>query len=143
MIMKTLKSFTAALLIVLSASAFAKDDTKAEKLNISYTLKTYIDAVAHGKVEGLVDVMDKDVKFTTTRGQQIINHNKNQMLESMKGLQNVEQNCSTEFSIVESTPTQSVVKVTMKYEHFSKISYLNIANTKDGWKIVSVSTSFV
>lgn len=141
--MKTLKSITAALLIVLSTSAFAKDDTKAEKLNISYTLKTYIDAIAHGKVEGLTEVMDKDVKFTTTRGQQIINHNKNQMLESMKSLQNIEQNCSTEFSIVESTPTQSVVKVTLKYEHFSKISYLNIANTVNGWKIVSVSTSFI
>ena len=141
--MKTLKSITAAFLIVLSTSAFAKDDTKLEKLNINYALKTYVNAVTHGKIEGLADVMDKEVKFTTTRGQQIINHDKNEMLESLKNTQNVEQNCLTSFSIVESTPTQSVVKVTMKYDDFSKISYLTMANTGKGWKIVSVSSSFM
>lgn len=141
--MKTLKTITAALLIVLSTSAFAKDDTKSEKLNINYALKAYIDAVAHGKINGLNEVMDKDVKFTSTRGQQIINHDRNQILNSLKHLQNVEQNCSTEFSIIESTPTQSVVKVTMKYDGFSKINYLSMSNTGKGWKIVSVATSFI
>jgi len=141
--MKTLKSITAALLIVLSTSAFAKDDTKLEKLKINYALKTYVDAFTHGKIEGLAEVMDKDVKFTTTRGQQIINHDKNEILASLRNTQNVEQNCLTSFSIVESTPTQSVVKVIMKYDQFSKISYLNMANTGKGWKIVSVSSCFM
>lgn len=141
--MKTLKSITAALLIVLSTSAFANDDTKLEKLNINYALKTYVNAVTHGKIEGLAEVMDKDVKFSTTRGQQIINHDKNQVLESMKSIQNVEQNCITEFSIVESTLTQSIVKVTMKYKEFSKISYLSMSNTGKGWKIVNVATSYM
>jgi len=65
------------------------------------------------------------------------------MLNSLKHLQNIEQNCITEFSIVESTPTQSVVKVTMKYDGFSKINYLNMSNTGKGWKIVSVATSYI
>lgn len=141
--MKTLKTIAAALLMVLSVSAFANDENKIEKLKINYALKTYVDAVAHGKIEGLADVLDKDIKFTITRGEQIINYNKVQMLNSLWHLQNVEQNCSTEFSIMESTPTQSVVKVTMKYEGFSKISYLSMANTNQGWKIVSVATSFI
>ncbi len=141
--MKTLKTIAAALLMVLSVSAFANDDSKIEKSKINYALKAYVDAVAHGKIEGLADVLDKDIKFTTTRGEQIINYNKVQMLNSLRHLQNVEQNCSTEFSIMESTPTQSVVKVTMKYEGFSKISYLSMANTNQGWKIVSVATSFI
>jgi len=141
--MKTLKTIAAALLVVLSTSAFASDDTKSEKLNINYALKVYIDAVAHGKIDGLNEVMDKDVKFTSTRGQQIIKHDKTQMLNSLKNLKNVEQNCITEFSIVESTPTQSVVKVTMKYEGFSKISYLNMSNTGKGWKIIGVATSYI
>lgn len=141
--MKTLKTIAAALLIVLSTGAFASDDTKSEKLNINYALKTYIDAVAHGKINGLIEVMDKDVKFTSTRGQEIIHHDKNQMLNSLKNLQNIEQNCITEFSIVESTPTQSVVKVTMKYDGFSKINYLSMSNTGKGWKIVSVTISYI
>lgn len=141
--MKTLKTIAAGLLVVLATSAFASDDTKSEKLNINYALKAYIDAVAHGKINGLNDVMDKDVKFTSTRGEQIIHHDKNQMLNSLKDLQNIEQNCTTEFSVVESTPTQSVVKVTMKYDGFSKVNYLNMSNTGKGWKIVSVATSYI
>ena len=141
--MKTLKTIAAALLVVLSTSAFASDDTKSEKLNINYALKAYIDAVAHGKIDGLNEVMDKDVKFTSTRGLEIIHHDKNQMLNLLKNHQNIEQNCVTEFSIVESTPTQSVVKVTMKYDGFSKINYLSMSNTGKGWKIVSVATSYI
>jgi len=141
--MKTLKTIAAALLVVLSTIAFASDDTKSEKLNINYALKAYIDAVAHGKIDGLNEVMDKDVKFTSTRGLEIIHHDKNQMLNLLKNHQNIEQNCVTEFSIVESTPTQSVVKVTMKYDGFSKINYLSMSNTGKGWKIVSVATSYI
>ncbi len=141
--MKTLKTIAAALLVVLSTSAFASDDTKSEKLNINYALNAYIDAVAHGKINGLNEVMDKDVKFTSTRGLEIIHHDKNQMLNLLKNHQNIEQNCITEFSIVESTPTQSVVKVTMKYDGFSKINYLSMSNTGKGWKIVSVATSYI
>lgn len=141
--MKTLKTLTAALLITLSFSAFAADGSKAEKLEMDYALKTYIDALTKGKISPLAEVLDKDVKFTTTRGAKIFNHTKIDMLNSLMGSDNVVQNCATEFSIVESTPTISVVKVIMKYNGFSKISYLNLANTTKGWKITNVSISIL
>lgn len=142
--MKTLKTFSAALLMLLSVSAFAADGSKKEeKLGMNYALKTYIDAVAHGKIGSLEEVLDKDIKFTTTRGQKIINHNKVELLNSLQGIRNVEQNCTTEYSIVESVPTLSVVKVVMKYEGFSKVTYLSLANSAKGWKITNISTSFI
>lgn len=141
--MKTLKTLTAALLITLSFSAFAVDGSKAEKLEMNYALKTYIEAVTQGKFGSLTDVLDQEIRFTTTRGEKIINHNKSQMLSGLKFSENVKQNCVTEFSIVESAPNLSVVKVTFKYANFSKVEYLNLANTTKGWKITSVSTSFI
>ena len=141
--MKTLKTLTAALLITLSFSAFAADGSKAEKLEMNYALKTYIEAVTQGKIGSLIDVLDQEIRFTTTRGKKIINHNKSQMLNGLKFSENVKQNCVTEFRIVESTPNLSVVKVTLKYANFSKIEYLSLANTTKGWKITSVSTSFI
>ena len=141
--MTTLKTLTAALLITLSFSAFAADGSKAEKLEMKYALRTYIDAITQGKIGGLTDVLDQDIRFTTTRGQKIINHSKSQVLNELKISENVKQNCVTEFSIVESTPNLSVVKVTFKYANFSKVEYLNLANTTKGWKITSVSTSFI
>lgn len=143
--MKTLKNLTAAVLLALSVSvsAFAADETAAEKLNMNYALKTYISAVTEGKLAALPEVLDKDIKFTSTRGDKIVNHSRSEMLNVLKVSENVKQNCATEFSVVESTPSLSVVKVTMKYEGFSKVEYLSLANTKNGWKITSVSTSFI
>jgi len=141
--MKTLKTLTAALLITLSFSAFAADGSKAEKLEMNYALKTYIEAVTQGKIGSLIDVLDQEIRFTTTCGKKIINHNKSQVLNGLKFSENVKQNCVTESRIVESTPNLSVVKVTLKYANFSKIEYLSLANTTKGWKITSVSTSFI
>jgi hypothetical protein len=140
--MKTLKTLSAALLILLSFTAFAADETGNEKLNMNYALTTYIDAVTHGNIKGLADVLDKDVKFTSTRGEQIINHNKAEVLSLLKHSENTEQNCSTVYNIIESNQTLSVVKIVMKYPEFSKVTYLNIANTAKGWKITNVSSSY-
>ncbi|MFA5245866.1 MAG: nuclear transport factor 2 family protein [Pedobacter sp.] len=141
--MKTLKTITAAVLTVVSFSAFAADGIRNEKLKLSYPAQTYVDAMTHGKINALPQVLDKEIKYTTTQGEKIFSFNKAEMLKSLEGIRGVEQNCTTEYSVIESTPTISVVKVTMKYEHFSKITYLNLANTANGWKITSIATSFI
>ena len=141
--MKTLKTLAAALLVTLSVSAFAADGSKSEKLEMNYALKTYIDALTRGKIAPLDEVLDKDVKFTTTRGAKIFNHTKAAMLHSLKGSEDVIYNCVTEFNVVESTPTMSLVKVIMKYDGFSKINYVSLANTAKGWRITNVSTSVI
>ncbi len=143
--MKTLKTITAALLTVISFSAFAVNENgiRNDKLKLSYPAQTFVDAVAHGKVDALPQVLDKEVKYTTTQGSKIVSFNKAQMLKSFQSMSGVEQNCTTEYTVIESTPTISVVKVTMKYEEFSKITYLNMANTASGWKITSISSSIL
>lgn len=141
--MKTLRNIAAALLIAFSLPSFATDGTAKEKLEMNYALKAYIEAVTDGKIAALPEVLDKNVKFTSTRGENIISHGRSEMLAALKSTENVKQNCVTQFTVVESTPTASIVKVTQKYDGFSRVSYLNLANTTKGWKITSVSTSFI
>jgi len=140
--MKTLKSLAAALLIFLSVSAFANDDSKNQKLQMDYALKTYIDAISNGNIKGLPEVLDSDVKFTITRGEQIVSYSKSEMLSSLKTTQNIQQNCVTDYTIIDQNPAQAVVKVTMKYAEFSKVNFVTMTNTTRGWKITNVSSSF-
>lgn len=140
--MKTLKTITAAFLMVISLSSFAADG-KAEKLKINYALKTYIDAVTHGKVENVSEVLDKDIKYTITRGERILSYSKNEMLAWLKKNADIEQNCSTDYRIMETTGNHSVVKVTQKYDGFAQVAYLSLANTQKGWKIVSISSEVI
>lgn len=141
--MKTLKTITAALLITFSFSAFAADGTAKEKREMNYALKTYIEAITKGKIADLAEVLAKEVNFSYARGEKIVSHNKTEMLSALKVNENVNQNCATSYSVVEATPSFSVVKIVMKYDGFSKVSYLNLGNTGNGWKITSVSTSFI
>ncbi|HXI01505.1 MAG TPA: nuclear transport factor 2 family protein [Sphingobacteriaceae bacterium] len=141
--MKNLTTLTAALLMVLSFSAFAADESNNQKLNMNYALKTYMDAVTHGKISGLSEILDTDVKFTNTRGNKIINYNKSEILRSFNDNQNIAQNCSTDYRVMELNSTITIVKVVMKYEEFSKISYVSMANTTKGWKITNVSSSYL
>lgn len=140
--MKTLKTIICTFLFFafVSPSGFAKaDDTT---LTLDHAIKTYIEAVSLGKIKGLDEVLDKDVKFTVSQGNKVLNYNKTEMLNSMKGTEDLCQNCKTDFSIIERGDAQSIVKVTMIYETFSKVNFVTISNTHSGWKITNVSSSF-
>ena len=139
--MKTLKTLTTAFLIILSLGAFASEENR--KYQMDYTIQTYIDAVAHGKIKGLSEVMDQDVKFTMARGKKIYNYGKSDILKFIKNFENIEQNCITTSSILEQSHSQTIVKVTMQYKNFSNIAYLNIANTTRGWKITNITSTFI
>jgi len=140
--MKTIKLFSAAILMAFSLNSFANKEPEVNKLSMDYAVKTYIDAISSGKVKAFAEIVDKDAKFTITRGEKIINYSRSEMLGSMKHSENVVQNCNTDYMVVEQTPSQAIVKVTMKYEAFSRINYVTIAQTNTGWKITNVSTVF-
>ncbi|PWG82460.1 hypothetical protein DDR33_00915 [Pararcticibacter amylolyticus] len=109
---------------------------------MNYAVQTYIDAMTQGKIKDLPEVLENDVKFTVTQGQNIVNFSKNQMLAALKGSENMQQNCKTNFTVVEQNDAQSIVKVSMIYDMFTRINYVTISNTDKGWKITNVSTVF-
>ncbi len=141
--MKTLKTLAVALFMVVSFSAFAAKQPQSKRSDMTQVVKTYVDAVSLGKVDDLPEILDQDFRFTTTRNAKIINHNRTEIIKVLKASKNVEQNCTTEYTVIQATPTQGLVKLTMKYQDFSKIQYLNLTNTGQGWKITAVSTSFI
>ena len=140
--MKTLKTLAASLLTIVSLSAFAADGEKSEKLKINYTLNTFVDAMANGQMEDLGDILDDQMKFTVVRSEKVINYSKSQLLNSLKQSENVVQNCDTDYDVEKINSSQALVKVIMKYEGFTKINYINLDNTKTGWKIMNISSSY-
>lgn len=140
--MKTLKSLATALLIILTVSAFATDETKNKKLLMENAVNSYIDALSYGKIKGLSSVIDQEAKFTISYGETIRTYGKSEMLESLRAQENIVQNCKSDYTMIESSPAQAIVKVVMKYDTFSKTHFLTLSNTSKGWKITNVSSSF-
>ncbi len=141
--MKTLKTTLIALFVTLTFNiAKANNPNNNEKLTMRYAISAYVDAFVHGKTFGLAEIIDDSAKFSHNRGQQVISFSKNQILQSLADQENVEQNCATTTKIIESTAKLVVYKVQMKYQNFSRINYVTMTDTGNGWKITNVASVF-
>lgn len=141
--MKTLKITFASLALVLITFAGKADGKKAEeKMSMKYAVNIFVDAFSHGKIAGMADILDENVKLTTSRGNNILTYNKSNILQMLKNINGIEQNCKTNYSLIESLPSQVIVKVNMAYDSFTKINYITMAQTDKGWKITNISSAF-
>lgn len=141
--MKTLKLILSgiALLIVCNA-AKASIYADGENLTRTYAINTYVDAVTRGKLQGLNDVVDQNAKFSLLSGKKILSYTRDQVFESLKLNKNVEEDCTTSTSIMESNSDIAIVKVDMQFDDFVRSNYVTIANTGKGWKITNVYSVF-
>ena len=141
--MKTFKSIIPALALLLmfgTAKANQKDDGAASR---SIAINTYVDVMARGKLNGFTDVLDQGVQFSVLQGKHIVSYNKKQMLEYLQSVKNIEQDCTTNTSIVESNEFINVIKVDMHFSSgFVRSNYVTLANNGSGWKIINVYSVF-
>jgi hypothetical protein len=138
--MKTLKSITIAACLFMTVG-FAKANTKLNDdnaLSPDNAVNTYVDAVSHGKTEGLSKVIDQSAKFSILQGKNILSFSKADMMAFVKQNKDVEQACTTKTSVVESNNDMTVVKVDMQYADFVRTNYVTLTNTGNAWKITNV-----
>ena len=141
--MKTIQILTIAFaMIFASVTSRAAELTPDQTAVVKNAVGQFLQAFCHGETKGFSAIVDEDAKFTSTRGEKVITFSKSEILESLSKLGKVQQNCQTDYAVVESVPHQLVVKVNMKYETFTKENYLTLMESEDGWKITQVASSF-
>ena len=138
--MKTLKTILLGLALIITANVVKADDK--EKLTKDHAISTYIDAIAHGKPDGLNEVLDSDVKFSMMRGNTVLSYGKSEMLKSLSASKNTEQDCTVNTTTVESNNEVAIVKVDLQYAGFTRSNLVTISNTGNGWKITTVHSVF-
>lgn len=130
------------MLLCLTASSFARDDGKNVKLLRSMAITPYLDALTGTFSKELRSVFDENLRvFTTTEsGTRVLN--KDETLRELQNFQHSVQNCKLSYSLVEDCSYQSVIKIMQTYELFTKVSYVTLNYTKNGWKISSISNHY-
>ncbi|MCC8424254.1 hypothetical protein [Mucilaginibacter sp. UR6-11] len=139
--MKTLKSIMlglAFLVVGTVANASTKQATAA--LTKNDVLNIYVNAVIHGKIDGVENILAKDVKFTMYRGDKEFNLDKKQLLESLKASENIEQGCTYNTSILDETDNRMTVKLTMRYDGYVRVNLITIALNHADFKITKIET---
>ena len=140
--MKSLRIFTIALAIMAFSSAAKASINDDGKFTQTYAVSTYVDAMAHGHLDQLSDVLDPDVKFDMIQGRNFVSYGKKDMLNFMQTLKNVQEDCNTTSTIVQTNSSVSVIKVDMQFNGFTRSNYVTIANKGKGWKIINVYSVF-
>ncbi|HEY0245759.1 MAG TPA: nuclear transport factor 2 family protein [Mucilaginibacter sp.] len=140
--MKTLKSIMLGMSLLLVFSAANATETPAVALTKNYTINTYIDAMTHGKLNGINNVLDQNAKFSILRGKKVVSYGKQEVIDHLQINKDVEMDCTTNTSIVESNADYTLVKVDMNYHNSIQSNYVTIINTGEGWKITNVYSVF-
>ena len=140
--MKTLRAMMMglALLLVCGISQAAPighgNSTKDEVLD------TYLNAVVHGKIAGIDNVIDDDATFYMERGENVNTLTKSQIISSLKVNENIEQDCQCTKTVLQNEDDISKVKIEMKYKDFTRTDVVTAERASKGWKITKVETSF-
>jgi len=141
--MKIIELLTPAIIVIMACGIANAGNRKDEgTLTKAHAISTYVDAMTHGKLDGLTDVIDPSAKFTLMQGKNLSSYGKKQMLDFLSAIKNVEENCTTNTSVFESNNNVTVVKVDMQFSSFTRSNYVTIANTGNGWKIINVYSVF-
>jgi hypothetical protein len=122
----------------LSASTLPKrsDLSKYRAVNI------YINAVVHGKPNGITDAIDDDAFFNIQHGSKANVAYKPQLLYALRWTENTEQKCKYTKSIVWEDENLSIQKLSMKFPDFTRTDVITLQRAGSGWKITKVETSF-
>jgi hypothetical protein len=140
--MKTLKSIVLGLALLVVTNIVKADEPTAAKITKNRAIATYISTMTEGKNQGFDAVLDENVKFSSLRGNKLVNFDKADMLKFIDQNKNIQQACTTSTTEVENNNDMTVIKVDMKYDNFIRTNYVTMTNTGDGWKITNVYSVF-
>lgn len=138
--MKTLKSLMLGLALLLMTGVANASNPGASALSKNDALDLYTNAVIHGKIAGLEQVLSKNVEWKMYRGEKLFKLDKQAILDSFKASENVEQTCKFSTSTVENNDDTMVVKLDMQYETYTRTTLVTFKQQKNDWKITSIET---
>jgi len=72
----------------------------------------------------------------------LVSYTKKEMMDFLNTTKNIEEDCTSSTSLVETNTDVAVVKVDMQFKTFVRTNYVTIANTGNGWKIINVYSVF-
>jgi len=144
--MKTFVTSLVTAFIILSSSAFAASEGKTSRSNvvaINNALDQYTAAVSKGEVNQLDQLFSEQFHQRYSSKKNGNTFNKTQVVNFLKANKNiVQQQCKTDYSIVDEGKGFALAKVAMKYPNYSRVDYVTIVQNGNGYQISQVITTF-
>lgn len=138
---RTITTIATAILMIVSFSSFA-----TEKLNplknvaTAKILTTYLEATTLGSTDLNKFLFADDFEYRNSANGDFFN--KKQYTAFLKANKGIQFDCETTYEILDQSGQACVAKATMKFNNFTRVDYITLGQSEDGWKISKVVTGY-
>lgn len=139
--MKTLRFvLTGVIVFFISFSVKAVNTAAPTRLTKDEVVNIYVDAVTHGDLKGLDNVLDDSLHYNINRGGVVKTMSKDELMDYLKGSP-ADPGVNTIVTTIASNDQNAHVRVDFKYANFTRTETLTLVNEGD-WVITKIDTSF-
>ena len=139
---KTLSIIASVLFTVmtLSTSANAATYNPLKEKDSKAIITTFIETITSGSDLYNKYLFTADFEYKNSAN----NHQftKSQYLGFLKQTKGFKYNCETEYQILDEVGKSCVAKAIMRFENFTRVDYITLNKTDEGWKVSKVVTTY-
>lgn len=122
-------------------NASAKETSNPLKnFNSKAIALTYLQTISTGNIQYNKHLYTSDFEYRNSANNEV--SNRTAYLNFLKENKGLKYDCETTYEILDEAGTTAVGKATMKFKNFTRIDYITMQQTKDGWKVSKVVTTY-
>lgn len=141
---KVITTIVTAVLMTLSFSSFASTTINPLKVkDAKEILLTYVEAISIGSTDFNKFLFADDFQYENSANSNNKKYGKKEYLEFLKQNKGTIYNCETKSKILDQTGNTAIAKTVLKFENFTRVDHITLTQTKDGWKICKVVSSYL
>ncbi|MDR2285012.1 MAG: nuclear transport factor 2 family protein [Sphingobacterium sp.] len=138
---KSIATIATLFTLAFTFSAFAKETVNPLKdVNAKKIALTYVEAITLGNTEFNKHLFTSDFEYRNAANEQV--SSRSEYLAFLKANKGLKYNCKTTYEILDQAGTTSVAKATMQFEQFTRVDYITMIQTVEGWKVSKVVTTY-
>jgi len=138
---KSITFIIAAVIMITSVNAFAATFSNPLKdVKTSKIVQTYLEASTTGNTKFNRYLFTSDFEFTNCATQKTFS--KSEYLKFLTLTKNLQLNCTTSYQILDESGHACVAKATMTFDHFSRVDYITLTQSEQGWKISKIVSTY-
>lgn len=138
---RTLTTIATALLMITSFSAFAiNKNNPLKKFDSASIVTIYLESAALGNPTLNKFIFADNFEYQNTANND--SFNKKQYLKFLKESEGAKFNCETTYEILDQSGKTCIAKASMKFKQFTRVDYITLNQSEDGWKVSKVVTTY-
>ncbi|HLS97074.1 hypothetical protein BC792_1138 [Sphingobacterium allocomposti] len=138
---RVLTTLAATLILITSFSSMAAEKMDPLKDYSSVNIvNAYLEATTLGSVDMNKFLFAEDFEYHNTASN--LRYGKKAYTNFLKQHKGIKFNCETTYEILDESGEACIAKAIMKFSHFTRVDYITLNHSKEGWKVSKVVTTY-